>query len=76
MNGSISKMITVLVYFSGAPMPGQHTLQRLRTAPAKSNASDKLHLFAYVEHNCIRFKMKNSTVPCIFNDVIVDINPV
>lgn len=25
MNGSISKMITVLVCFSGAPVPGQHT---------------------------------------------------
>lgn len=76
MNGSISKMITVLVYFSGAPMPGQQRLRGL--LQPKSNARDTLlfHLFAYLEHNCIRFKMKNSTVPRLCDDVITDINPV
>lgn len=82
MNGSTSKMITVLVccFFSGGPMPGHHIPLKGSKGPlqAKSNARDRIvfHLLAYLEHNCIRFKMRNSTVPCTCNNIVLDINPV
>lgn len=63
-------MITVLVCFFvwGSDARSTHTLERLRAVlQAKADDRDGLFFdwFAYFENNYIRFKIKNSTVPCI-----------
>lgn len=52
----------------GSNARSAHTLKRLRgVLQAKTNDRDGLvfDLFSYVENNYIRFKMKNSSVPCM-----------
>lgn len=63
-------MITVLVcfYVWGSDAKSTYTLERLREVlQAKTDDRDELFFdwFAYFENNYLRFKIKNSTVPCM-----------